>query len=98
MLRLLVILFISKLYSHTDIFKSIKKKHGQSALNVRKLENVKTKIIKLQENIKFIQTCKQTILISTFANVKLAIKIGNTKLKKENFSFDFGNGVTKQTF
>ena len=30
-------------------FKRIKKKHGQNALNVvRKLENVKTKIIKLQ--------------------------------------------------
>ena len=42
----------------------------KSVLNVvRKLENVKTKIIKLQEDIKFIKTCKRENLIPTFANV-----------------------------
>ena len=41
--RLLVILFVIKLYARTDIFKRIKNKHGQSVLNVvRKLENFKS--------------------------------------------------------
>ena len=73
MFRLLVILFVIKLCGWTDIFKRIKKKHGQSVLNVgRKLENVETKIIKLQEDINFIKTCKREHLILTFASVKLA--------------------------
>ena len=45
--------------------------------------NVKTKNIKLQEDIKFVKPCKQENLIPTFANVKLAIKPGKTKLKKK---------------
>ena len=45
--------------------------------------NVKTKITKLQEDIKFVKPCKQENLIPTFANVKLAIKTGKTKLKKK---------------
>ena len=45
--------------------------------------NVKTKNIKLQEDIKFVKLCKQENLIPTFANVKLAIKPGKTKLKKK---------------
>ena len=32
---------------------------------------------------KFIKTCKRENLIPTFANVKLAIKTGNAKLKKK---------------
>ena len=79
----LVILFVIKLYARNNIFKHIKKKHEQSVLNVvRKLEDVKTKINKLQEDIKFIKTCKRENLIPTLANVKLAIKTGNAKLKK----------------
>ena len=50
---------------------------------VRKLENVKRKIIKLQEDIKFTKTWKRENLIPTFANLKLAIKTGNTKLKRK---------------
>ena len=58
MFRLLVILYVIKLYARTDIFKRIKKKHRQSVLNVvKKLKNVKTKIIKLQEDTKFVKTC-----------------------------------------
>ena len=84
MFRLLVILFVIRVYAQTDIFKRIKKKHGQSALKVvRKLVSVKTKFIKLQEDIKFIKTCKREYLIPSFPNVKLAIKTGNTKLKKK---------------
>ena len=45
--------------------------------------NVKTKITKLKEDIKFVKPCKQENLIPTFANVKLAIKTGKTKLKKK---------------
>ena len=46
---------------------------------VRKLENIKRKMIKLQEDIKFTKTSKRENPIPTFANLKLAIKIGNTK-------------------
>ena len=66
------------------IFSNALEKHGQSVLNVvRKLENIIAKIVKLQEDNKFIKTCKRENVISTFASVKLAIKTGNTKLEKK---------------
>ena len=49
---------------------------------MRNLENVKTKIIKPREGIKFIKTCKQEKLIPTFSNVKIAIT-ENIKQKKK---------------
>ena len=39
------------------------------------------KFIKLQSDIKFTETCKKEYLVSTFANVKLANKRGNKRLK-----------------
>ena len=53
MFRLLVILFVITLYTRTDIFKRIKKKHGQGVLTVMgKLENFENKdyqIIKIHQ-------------------------------------------------
>ena len=53
MFRLLVILFVITLYTRTDIFKRIKKKHGQVVLTVMgKLENFENKdyqIIKIHQ-------------------------------------------------
>ena len=49
---------------------------------VRSLENLKTKYMKVQTDIKFIKVCKQENLILTFANVKLSLQHNNNKLKK----------------
>ena len=83
MFKLLVLLFVIKLYAHNNIFKRIKKKHGQDILSiVRSLENLKTKYMKVQADIKLIKSCKQENLIPTFANIKLSLKYNNNKLKK----------------
>ena len=59
MFTLFVLLFIIKLYVRNNIFKRIKKKHGQDILSqVRLLENLKTKYMKVQTDIKFIKVCK----------------------------------------
>ena len=83
MFKLLVLLFVIKLYAHNNIFKRIKKKRGQDILSiVRSLENLKTKYMKVQADIKLIKSCKQENLIPTFANIKLSLKYNNNKLKK----------------
>ena len=53
MWKLLVILVVIKLYTQVDIFKQIKKKHGQDVLNVvRKYEWLLAKFIKLEADVK----------------------------------------------
>ena len=48
MFKLLVLLFVIKLYARNNIFKRIKKKHGQDILShVRSLENLKSKYMKV---------------------------------------------------
>ena len=83
MFKLLLLLFVIKLYARNNIFKRIKKKHGQDILShVRSLENLKTKYMKVQVDIKFIKLCKQENLIPTFASIELSLKHSNDKLKK----------------
>ena len=68
MFKLLVILFIVKLYARNNCLKCIKKKHGQGILKVVKtLENLKTKYVKGQADIEFIRHCKSENIIPTFA-------------------------------
>ena len=56
MLKLPVILFIIKLYARNNVFKHVKKKHGQEIIRtVRSLENLKTKYVKVVADIKFIR-------------------------------------------
>ena len=75
MFKPLVVLFIIKLYARNDIFKLVRKKHGQNILKVvRKYEKLQPQLLKVQADIKFIETCKSERLIPTFANIKLAIK------------------------
>ena len=82
MYKLLVILFVIKLYAYNSIFKYIKRKHGQDIITlVRRYESLKTKYMKLQSDIKFIKSCKKENLIPTFAKVNLSIKNANRKLK-----------------
>ena len=83
MIRLLVILFIIKLYAQKKIFKYIKKKHEQNIVAlVRTFEQLKDKYKKIQEDITFIKKYKVENIMPTFAKVKLLIKSGNTKLHK----------------
>ena len=82
MYKLLVILFIIKLYVRNNIFKHIKKKHGQDIITIiRSFETLKTKYMKIQADITFIKSCKREKLIPTFANVKLSLKKASRKLK-----------------
>ena len=82
MFKLLVILYAFKLYVYIDIFKQIKKKHGQNIFNiVKNYGQLKSKLMKIQAEITFIKTRKVEHLTSTFANVKLATWPRNKKLK-----------------
>ena len=82
MLWLLVILFVIKLYAWNNTFKLIKKKHGQDIIMiVRSYESLKTKLMKVRADIKFIKSCKNENLIPTFSKVNLAIKSDSRKLK-----------------
>ena len=84
MFKLLVILFIIKLYAHINIFKLIQKKHGQDVFkNVRLYEKLKTKSMKLKADITYIKSCKKEEVTPTFAKVNLSIKSGTYKLKKK---------------
>ena len=84
MFKLLVILFIIKLYARYYIFKFIKKKHGQNVITViRTLEQMQTKYMKFNADIKFIRPCKKENLISTFVKVNVSIKSGSYKLKRK---------------
>ena len=62
MFQLLVILLLIKLYARYDIFKFIKKKHGQNVTTVtRSLEQMQTKYMKLNADIKFIKHARRKI-------------------------------------
>ena len=75
-------LFITKLYARSNVFKLIKKKHGQDVFTaVRNYEKVKTKLMKVDQDIKFIKSCEKEHLVPTFAKFNLSIKSGSYKLK-----------------
>ena len=77
-----LLLFIVKLYSRINIFKFIKKKHGNDIYTVvRTFENIKTRYEKTLLDIKFLKICKVEHLIPTLANIQLATNGNNTKLK-----------------
>ena len=85
MFKIFVTLFIVKLQARNNIFKRIKKKHGQRILKVQKtLEKVKTKYVKIQADVEFIKHCKSEKIIPTFAKVNLSLKQSNHKLKSRN--------------
>jgi len=72
-MKLLVILFIVKLFTQTNIFKSIEKKHGQFIRKqVKNLELLLTRIMKIKTDIAFMKSCKREELIPTFCNVNLS--------------------------
>ena len=82
MLKLLVTLFIIKLYAQNNVFKHIKKNYGQEILKIAKsFENLKTKYVKVVDDIRFIKSCKNENIIPAFAKVNLSVKHGNYKLQ-----------------
>ena len=73
---------IIKLYARVNIFRHIKKKHGEEILRVaRKMEDLTNKHTKTQLNINFTKISKKEDIMPTFANVNVAIKHGTQKLK-----------------
>ena len=81
MIKLLVILFIIKLYSR-NIFTRIKKKLRQDVRElVRSYESLMTKYMKVTTDMKFIKFCKVEKIIPTFAKVNFSIISGSRKLK-----------------
>ena len=84
MIKLLVILFIIKLYAQNNIFKHIKKKHGHDLIKVvRDFKQKKKKFEKSVAEIAFTKLCKKEQLIPTFAKVNVSIRNGIYKLKRK---------------
>ena len=67
MIKILVILFITKLYTLNNIFKHIKKKHAQDLVKVVRYVEQITKLAKLGANIAFIKLHKKEQLLPTCA-------------------------------
>ena len=82
MYKLLVILFLIKLYALKNIYDYIYGKYGQSRRTLaRNTERNRMKIRKLKSDIKFLTTCKKNNLIPTFAKPRLTIK-SNIQVKR----------------
>ena len=74
--KLLVILFLIKLYALKDLFSIINGKYGQSTLSIaRKMEQTRIRIAKVKSDIKFLLTCRKNNLRPTFARPKIAVKL-----------------------
>ena len=69
MLPLLIILFVIKLYARNNIFKCIKKKHGQDIIMIVRYydEPLKAKLVKVLADIKFSKPCRKENLIPILA-------------------------------
>ena len=53
-------MYIIKLYAQINIYKHIKKKHGQDVIrNVHLYEKLKTKYMKINADIKYMKACKK---------------------------------------
>ena len=84
MLKLLVILFIIKLYARINIYKHIGRKYGQDIIKIDRLyEKVESKYVKIKADIDFIRCCEQEAIIPTSGKVNLSIQRGGYKLKKK---------------
>ena len=84
MIKLLVTLFIIKLYARDNVFKHIKKKHEHNLIKaLRDFEQKKAKFEKLVADIAFIKLCKKEQLIPSFAKVNVSIRNGTDKVKRK---------------
>ena len=75
-MKLLVILFSLKLYASISIFKHIEMKYGQNEVELaRVMQKQRSRITKIQCDIKYSLSYKQNSLIPLFARPNSLIKI-----------------------
>ena len=86
-MKLLVILFLVRLFARINIFKLIEEKYGCIGIEAaRSIEIYRTKLSKIKCGIDFLLTCKRNNLIPTFTRTKSAIKV----------SFQLRNKISRQ--
>ena len=79
---LLVITFIIKILARSNIFKTIRGKHGLNTLRgVRNYERLLKRQTKLRCDLSFLLTCKREKLTPNFAKPKLSIKTNSNATK-----------------
>ena len=72
------------MYAQINVYKHIKKKHGQDIIkNVHICKKLKTKYMKINVDIKYIKSCKKEELTRCFANINLALKSGTARHRKK---------------
>ena len=72
---LLVIIFLIKTLARTNLFNTIREKHGLNAQRaVRKYERLLKRQAKLQCDLNFLLTCKKEQLVPNFAKPRFSIK------------------------
>ena len=82
-MKLLVILFLIRLYARIKIFKLTEEKYGRIGIKVAKsIEIYCTKLSKIKCGIDFLLTCKRNNLTPTFPRTKLAVKVSFQLRKK----------------
>ena len=75
-MKLLVILFILKLYTRVSIFKYIEETYGRDNTKLaRTIEKQHVKLAKVYYDIKFSIYCKKNNLTPTFTRPRFAVKI-----------------------
>ena len=83
-MKLLSWIFIIKLIANSNIFTYVLKKHGQKKLQqVRELESLMSRYIRLINDIKYIKSCKRDDIIPTFARVSNSVVKNNRKLNNK---------------
>ena len=80
---LLVFIFMIKLLARTNVFNSLREKHGLDTLRgVRKYERLLKRQAKLKLDLTFLLTCKKERLIPNFASPKFSIKTNPKTTRK----------------
>ena len=75
-MKLLVILFLLKLYARINIFRLIEEKYGQKEIKlVRVIQKQRSRIAKIECDIKYLLLCKRNNLTPFFARPKFSIRI-----------------------
>ena len=83
MYKLLVILFIIRLYARFNVFTYITEKYRLPEVKLTRLvEKYRLKLAKIKLDIKFLITCKRKNLIPVFAKPKLAINVNQKTRNK----------------
>ena len=78
LMKLLVLLFILKLYAQISTFKYIKEKYGQEMIKLaREIEKQHVKIAKIKCDTKFMLYCKKNNLAPIFTRPKFSIRVSN---------------------